>query len=53
MGRKDEAFEWLEKARRGHDNSLPYVLHDWRFDPLKGDPRFAALADWLHDRMRQ
>ncbi len=53
MGRKDEAFEWLEKARGGHDNSFPFLLYDWRFDPLKSDPRFKVLADWQRDRMRQ
>jgi TolB-like protein len=53
MGRKDEAFEWLEKARNSHDNSFPFLLYDWRFDPLKSDPRFKVLADWQRDRMRQ
>ena len=53
MGRKDEAFTWLEKARSGHDQSFPFLLYDWRFDRLKTDPRFTALADWLHNRMQQ
>jgi TolB-like protein len=53
MGRKDEAFEWLENARSGHDPSFPFFLYDWRFDPLKRDPRYEALAVWQRDRMRQ
>ncbi len=47
LGRDDEAFEWLEKARIGRDNSFPYFPHDPRFDRLKGDPRFTTLADSL------
>lgn len=47
MGRDDQAFEWLEKARTGRDASFPFLPHDPRFDRLKRDPRFAALADSL------
>jgi tetratricopeptide (TPR) repeat protein len=47
MGRKDKAFEWLEQARRRRDGSFPFFPYDFRFDRLKSDPRFAALADSL------
>jgi len=47
MGRKDQAFEWLEKARIGRDASFPFLPYDPRFDPLKGDPRFKTLANSL------
>jgi TolB-like protein/Flp pilus assembly protein TadD len=47
LGQKDKAFEFLEKGRANRDGSFPFFPHDFRFDPLKGDPRFAALADSL------
>jgi hypothetical protein len=48
LGRKNEAFEWLEKARTGHDASFPFLRHDPRFEPLRSDPRFKALTDWTN-----
>jgi adenylate cyclase len=50
VGRKDEAFEWLEKARAGHDASFPFLPYDPRFDPLKNDTRFKPLADSIRNR---
>jgi TolB-like protein/cytochrome c-type biogenesis protein CcmH/NrfG len=47
LGQKDKAFEWLETGRVQHDGSFPFFRYDFRFDPLRGDPRFAALADSL------
>ena len=47
IGEKDKAFEWLEKARIGHDFSFPFLRQDPRFDPLQSDPRFGRLADSL------
>jgi tetratricopeptide (TPR) repeat protein len=49
LGRKNEAFEWLGKARAGRDSSFPFLLYDARFDPIRSDPRFIALADALKD----
>ena len=39
---KDRAFEWLAKAVDQHDVSL-FVQSDPLYDPLRSDPRFAAL----------
>lgn len=44
LGDRDRAFELLDQACREH--SLPLTLAvDRRFDPLRGDPRFAELVD--------
>jgi TolB-like protein/DNA-binding winged helix-turn-helix (wHTH) protein len=45
LGRKDEAFVWLEKAyeQRAGGNQLIYVGIDPSFDRLRGDPRFDAF----------
>jgi serine/threonine protein kinase/Tfp pilus assembly protein PilF len=43
LGRKDRAFEWLEKAYEEHDRFLS-VLHVYpAFDNLRSDPRYASL----------
>ncbi len=47
LGKKEKAFEWLETGRAQHDGSFPFFPPDFRFDPLRGDPRFAELADSL------
>ncbi len=43
MGRKDEAFEWLEKAYRERSYRLIYIGVDPLFDPLRSDERFKDL----------
>ncbi|MGE5814009.1 MAG: TPR end-of-group domain-containing protein, partial [Acidobacteriota bacterium] len=43
LGRSDEAFTWLERACDEHDSWMVYVGLDPRLDPLRSDPRFAAL----------
>lgn len=43
LGRDDEAFRWLDRAYADHSNWLIYLKLDPRFDPLRNDPRFAAL----------
>jgi serine/threonine-protein kinase len=43
LGEKDEAFEWLEKAKAVHDPFLPYIKEDPNFDSLRYDPRFSEL----------
>ena len=41
LGDKDKAFEWLEKDY--DERSLPFILVDPIFDPLRSDPRFQDL----------
>jgi adenylate cyclase len=43
LGETDRAFEWLDRASEVKAWSLPHLKHDPRFDPLRSDPRFAAL----------
>jgi len=45
LGRKDQAFAWLEKAyelRSGVDEMV-FLPVDPGFDPLRSDPRFDAF----------
>jgi tetratricopeptide (TPR) repeat protein len=43
LGRRDQAFAWLEKAvEEGHGN-LAYLRTEPELDPLRGDPRFEAV----------
>lgn len=48
LDKKDESFEWLEKAYAAHDESLVAIKTDSDFDNLHADKRFTEL---LH-RMR-
>jgi TolB-like protein len=44
VGDKERAFEWLEKAYAGHDDSLPYLKADPDLRKvLSSDPRYADL----------
>jgi TolB-like protein/DNA-binding winged helix-turn-helix (wHTH) protein/Tfp pilus assembly protein PilF len=43
LNKKDEAFEWLEKAYNAHDASLVAIKTDSDFDNLHSDGRFADL----------
>jgi Flp pilus assembly protein TadD len=43
LGRKDQAFQWLEKAFADHSEWLILLKVDPGFDPLRSDPRFAVL----------
>ncbi len=45
MGRKREAFEWLERAYQEHHYRLIYIGVDPLFDPLRSDARFEDLLD--------
>jgi len=44
LGKKDEAFRWLEEAYRAHDEGLTNLKIDPCLDPLRSDPRFADLV---------
>lgn len=43
LGKKQEAFKWLEEAYRVHDVGLVYLKVDPCLDPLRSDPRFTDL----------
>jgi tetratricopeptide (TPR) repeat protein len=42
-GRKDKAFEWLEKAYREHSSHMMFLKVDHTIDILRSDPRFDNL----------
>jgi serine/threonine protein kinase/TolB-like protein/tetratricopeptide (TPR) repeat protein len=46
-GNRDKAFEFLEKAYADRDDELTAVIRFPAFDPLKSDPRWAALLHKL------
>ena len=39
----DSAFEWLERAIDARDQFIMPIKSYWFFDPIRSDPRFAAL----------
>jgi serine/threonine-protein kinase len=43
LGDHDQAFSWLDKAVDGRDFIFAYTMRWPRWDPLRGDPRFASL----------
>jgi adenylate cyclase len=42
-GENDQAFAWLDRARRQQDGGLAYFPNDPLLDPLRSDPRWAAF----------
>jgi TolB-like protein/Tfp pilus assembly protein PilF len=44
LGKKQEAFKWLEDAYNAHDVGLLYLKIDPCLDPLRSDPRFDDLV---------
>jgi hypothetical protein len=45
LGRKDEAFVWLEQAYEERDALMTWVKLLPHFDPLRDDPRFDVLLE--------
>ena len=43
LGRKDDAFRWLDKAYDERCEYLVYLSSEPLADPLRGDPRFSRL----------
>jgi TolB-like protein/Flp pilus assembly protein TadD len=43
LGRKEEAFAWLDKAYDERSSSLPFLKVNPRLAPLHSDPRFQKL----------
>jgi TolB-like protein/Flp pilus assembly protein TadD len=44
LGKKQDAFKWLEEAYQAHDVGLLYLKVDPCLDPLRSDPRFDDLV---------
>jgi adenylate cyclase len=44
LGKKDEAFAWLERAYSEHDGVISVIAIDPGTQPLRGDPRFINLV---------
>ena len=43
VGRRDESFEWLEKAYQERRQRLGYLKVDPVYDSIRGDPRYLDL----------
>jgi len=43
LGDYDAAFAWLDRADEERTGYLAYLPTDFRWDPIRSDPRFAAL----------
>lgn len=48
LGDTDNAFAWLQKAVQQRNDRLIYLREDPISDPLRADPRFAALMQQVH-----
>jgi len=45
LGNRDEAIRWLEQSIADHEGlNIVFIKVDPALDPLRGDPRFAALV---------
>ncbi len=44
-GEPDRAFEWLDRGWKAGDPGVTQINFDWRFEPLKEDPRFDAFVE--------
>lgn len=47
LGQHDEAFKWLDVAMETKSPPILYLAVDPRFDPIREDPRYAALMSRL------
>lgn len=47
LGRRDEAFEWLDKAIEDRSEYLVYLKVDPVFDPLRSDARFESALELI------
>jgi tetratricopeptide (TPR) repeat protein len=45
LGDMPRTFEWLERAYEERSNWMVWLLKDPRWDPVRSDPRFAAMLD--------
>lgn len=43
LGDREQALAWLSRACDEHSNSILYLKVAPEYDPLRGDPRFAAI----------
>lgn len=43
LAERDSAFHWLDLALEDHSEMLTWITVDADFDPLRSDPRFAAV----------
>ena len=43
LGKKDEAFAWIEKAYEERSICIPSIKYDPRLDPIRSDPRLQAI----------
>jgi tetratricopeptide (TPR) repeat protein len=44
LGQPDSAFAWLDRAVEERTHWLVWLNRDLRWEPLRGDPRFASLV---------
>ena len=44
LGKKADAFKWLQKSYETHSMCVIWLNSEPRFDPLRSDPRFSALV---------
>ena len=44
LGDKTRAFEWLQKGVEERADCLPWIRADSKIDPLRQDPRYAAIV---------
>jgi adenylate cyclase len=54
-GDNDQAFAWLDRARRQQDGGLAYFPNDPLLDPLRSDPRwvtFQRSMGWADDQLK-
>ena len=47
LGNRNPAFEWLEVAYKNRYDIVIDLKRDWRFDPIRDDPRLAELVDYM------